>query len=85
MDEETITFDTIREAYRNERNSPILQPVETDFYQKILEYIARKKGELESARNRGGRFGNKMVKIIYIITIFKRMSGIILQIWRVIT
>lgn len=36
--------------------------MEKDFYEKVLEYINRKRGELESARSRGGRFGDKMVK-----------------------
>jgi DNA replication initiation complex subunit (GINS family) len=60
--EDAITFDSVREAYRRERSSAVLQALNTDFYEKVLEYIARKKGELESARERGGRFGNKLVK-----------------------
>ena len=59
---EAVTFDTIREAYRRERASEKLQPLEKDFYEKALEYLSRKRGELESARSRGGRFGNKLVK-----------------------
>lgn len=59
---EAVTFDTVREAYRKERASEKLQPLEKDFYEKVLEYINRKRGELESARSRGGRFGDKMVK-----------------------
>jgi DNA replication initiation complex subunit (GINS family) len=60
--DEAITFDSVREAYRKERGSAILQAVSPDFYEKVMEYISRKKGELESARERGGRFGNKLVK-----------------------
>ena len=59
---EAVTFDTIREAYRKERASDRLQSLNKDFYEKVLEYINRKRGELQSARSRGGRFGNKMVK-----------------------
>lgn len=60
--DDAITFDSVREAYRKERGSALLQAVATDFYEKVMEYISRKKGELESARERGGRFGNKLVK-----------------------
>lgn len=60
--DEAITFDSVREAYRKERGSAVLQTINADFYEKVMEYISRKKGELESARDRGGRFGNKLVK-----------------------
>lgn len=60
--DEAITFDSVREAYRRERGSAVLQAINADFYEKVMEYISRKKGELESARDRGGRFGNKLVK-----------------------
>ena len=60
--DEAITFDSVREAYRKERGAALLQAVAPDFYEKVMEYLSRKKGELESARERGGRFGNKLVK-----------------------
>ena len=62
QEENTVTFETVRDAYRKERGSPNLQSIEPDFYSKINEYIARKKGELESAKKREGRFSYKLVK-----------------------
>ena len=47
--EEAVTFDTIREAYRRERGADRIQQLEADFYEKVLEYLSRKKGELESS------------------------------------
>lgn len=59
---ETISFETISNAFRKERDSHVLQPLPRDFFEKAKEYLARKRGELDSAKARAGRFSNKLVK-----------------------
>ena len=43
MADSTITFRYLSELKKKEKDSPELQPIDKDFYNKVAEYVSRKK------------------------------------------
>ena len=60
MEDYVLTYEELRNIQRKERINRTLQPLEPDFFQKVVDYLNNKKALLEKSRQEGNRFSLDM-------------------------
>ncbi|RMF05510.1 hypothetical protein D6764_04570 [Candidatus Woesearchaeota archaeon] len=68
-----ITYDTLVDISRRERNKPELQKLDNTFYSDVLKYLAEKKKILDEIKAKSGAFDSQEQKALFQINNAKKL------------